>query len=105
MNIFNFNYSMKNIPNYGKLQYQKALVNKTEHFIKRLRWKLFFIQNPLGQSEMQNFGFNTTKAPPQIKELKAFEEELFELIRNIKFKPFYNTFQNKLKKLSIIPKK
>ena len=88
---------MKNIPNYSKLQYQKVLTSKTESFIKRMRWKLFAIQNPNSMTKKITYGFNTTNPPPQIPELKPFEDDMFELIRKIEYQPVQTDFQSKLK--------
>ena len=32
-----------------------------------------------------------------MKEIKPFEDDMFDLVHNIKFKPFTNEFQEKLK--------
>ena len=97
MEKFNFNHSLKNIPLPTKLQYQKKMVSKVESFVSRLRWKLFAIQNP-GMQQKITYGFNTSNAPPQMKELKAFEEDLFALVKNIQYRPVYNSFQTNLSK-------
>ena len=41
--------------------------------------------------------FNTTNPPPPIVELKAFENDMFDLIRKIEYKPIQNDFQTNLK--------
>ena len=46
----------------------------------------------------QNFGFNTTNSPPQLKELVAFEDDLFTMIKELKFRQVRNSFQNDLTK-------
>ena len=62
-----------------------------------MRWKLFAIQNPEIVPRKQTYGFNTTNPPPPMIEMKAFEDDLFDLIRKIEFKPVQNNFQTKLK--------
>ena len=42
MNVKNFQYSLKNIPIPKDNAYLKCLIDKTEHFIKWMRWKAFF---------------------------------------------------------------
>ena len=37
-----FQFSLKNIPIPGKDAYLKDLIHRTESFITRLRWKVFF---------------------------------------------------------------
>ena len=43
-------------------------------------------------------GFISTKPPPIIQEMKEFENDLVDLIQNIKFRHVPNHFQNKLQK-------
>ena len=42
MNVKNLQYSLKNIPIPKDNAYLKSLIDKTEHFIKRIHWKAFF---------------------------------------------------------------
>ena len=94
---FNFGYSTKNIPICSEKQYIKALINKTEIFVKNLRWRTFFFFNPdLENSTKETYGFKSTKSPPFIPELKEFEDGLALLIENIKFRKFDNEFQKLL---------
>ena len=44
------------------------------------------------------YGFISTKPPPIIQELKEFENDLVDLIQNIKFIHVPNHFQNKIQK-------
>ena len=84
---FNFGYSAKNIPICSEKQYIKALINNTEKFVKNLRWRTFFFLNAdLENSIKETYGFNSTKSPPFIPELKEFEDGLSLLIENIKLK-------------------
>ena len=97
MQPIHFNYSLKSIPVPNRLQYQKMLVSKGESFIKRLRWKLFAIQNPSLIKSKLTYGFQTTTPPPSLKQLKAFEDDFFKLIQNVTFRPVKNEFQTKLR--------
>ena len=99
MDQFHIAYSLKNIPIPSRFQYQKLLVNKIESFSRRLRWKTFFILNPGNDIEKvkETFGFKTTNNPPQLSEIKAFEDDLFKLVTNIKFRHTNNHFQRTLK--------
>ena len=98
---FFYDYSLKNIPFPNRDAYLKLLIAKTGEFIERLRWKAFFFLNPNeNKADIPNtFGFNTSKNAPQCKELSAFENDLFELVTNVKFrnKPKDN-FQKDLQK-------
>ena len=98
MEKFVFAHSQKNIPIPSKKSYLKTLIAKTEDFIQRLRWKTFFFLNPNENSNKKNtYGFKTQKTAPQIPELNNFEKDLADLINNIKFTKWRNTFQRELK--------
>ena len=73
------------------------MVGKVESFVGRLRWKLFATQNP-GMQQKTTYGFNTTNSPPQLKELKLFEDDLFALVKNIQYRPVFNSFQSSISK-------
>ena len=96
----NLGYSTKNIPIPNKNRYLKEMISKLESFIKRLRWKAFFFDfknnNEFGPQQMENFGFNTEKTPPQHKDLLSFETDLYQLVRSLKFRKDFDPFQAKL---------
>ena len=59
---------------------------------------MFFILNPQAKKKCkETFGFRSTKNPPMIREMKAFEDDLFNLVNNIKYKPVHNEFQEQMK--------
>ena len=49
------------------------------------------------KNNQQRYGLRSFKIPPPIKELAAFECELIELVKNIKFRKVKNQLQNQLK--------
>ena len=57
---------------------------------------MFHILNPSNKSKL-TYGFKTSLSPPQLAELKPFEDELFSLISHIKFRPFTNQLQQQLR--------
>ena len=67
METKNLGYSTKNIPLSNKDVYKKELIGKTEHFLCRLRWKVFFfLRNDNNDAdEVENFGFHSPKTPPK----------------------------------------
>ena len=69
MELKNFGYSLKNIPLPNKKTYTKLMIEKTQSFLKRLRWKAFFFDNPSENSgdKKQNFRFKSEKCPSQNK--------------------------------------
>ena len=90
---------MKNIPIPSVKAYLTRLVEKAESVLKRMRWKaLFFLRN---EDDLQDasslYGFKTKKCPPQIEELRLFEEDVSYMIENIKFRKVTDNFQKKLK--------
>ena len=98
MDRMSFDYSTKNIPPATKPNYLKCLIEKTEHFIRRLRWRCFFYKYPNASSDnKETYGFKSRKSPPVIEELKEFENCMIDLVQSIKFKDSTNSFQEKLK--------
>ena len=96
-----FNYSMKNIPIPTKNPYLKNLIFKLESFIKRIRWKAYFFEKPNeidDATTVNNFGFKSILTPPKNDHLNAFEEDLYDLVRNIEFKRANTVFKNQLNK-------
>ena len=100
MEKVNLGYSTKNIPFPSERNYRTKLIEQIEAFLKRMRWKAIFynIQNGEEQEKIpQNYGLKTTKCPAQVKELIPFENDLFQLAKNVKFRRTNNEFQQKLK--------
>ena len=96
-----FNYSMKNIPIPSKNANLKNLVFKLESFIKRIRWKTYFFENSNEINETTtatNIRFISVKTPPKNEHLSAFENDLYDLVRNIEFKRINTAFENRLNK-------
>lgn len=108
MDAVSFDYSTKNIPIVSNREaYLKKILDKTELFLKRMRWRAFFYLNPTIKSTAQDtYGFKSRLVPPPINELKEFENRLINLVKNIKFnrkancqfQQALNTDVNKIKK-------
>ena len=102
----NLGYSLNNIPHPPENTYLKKLIQQTESFIKRIRWRAFWFDNDQQQDPSVNptpaghetYGFKSTNTPPQHPDLLHFETELYDLIRNIKFNPFKSQFQQQMDK-------
>ena len=98
MEKFNISYSTKNIPLPSRNDYLQRLIEKTEQFLLRMRWKAYFFLNPDTTSpSKETYGFKSTKNPPPIEELKDFEDDMRKMIESVKFKQVDNPFLNKLK--------
>ena len=101
MERVNFNYSMKNIPIPSKNAYVKKLIFKLESFIKGIWWKAYFLDKPNkidDAATVNNFAFKSVLTPPKKEHLKTFEEDLYDLVRNIEFNRANTVFQNQLNK-------
>ena len=74
------------------------MIEKIELVIKRMRWKAHFYNTSEEAKEVpQNYGFKSLNCPPQIKELSAFENGLFNVLNIIKFRKVQSECQRKLK--------
>ena len=97
----NLGYSMKNIPIPPKKLYLKFMLDKVESFIKRLRWKAFYFdKKQLNQDEepLNTHGFRSEKTPPTNNDLIPFENDIYELIHNLRYRKVTNKFQKNLLK-------
>ena len=104
MEKVNFGYSMKNIPITDQKSYKLQLIVKVEYFIKKIRWRAIFFMKGGNETEPTThktgftFGLNSTKCPPQVKELVPLEEDLIKLVKNLRFRRVDNKFQTTLAK-------
>ena len=97
MERFDIDYSKKNIPLPTKPEYKIQLIAKVESVIKRMRWKLLEFFNELSISEMETYGFPSSKCLSSVDELSAFESDLVMIIKNIEFRKITGVFQSKLR--------
>ena len=75
------------------------MVEKIENFLKQLRWKAYFYENKdqdNTEGEKKNFTFKSNYTPPQNELLSPFEDDMYELLRNIEFREKHNDFPYKL---------
>lgn len=94
-----FNYSTKNIPLSRQRAYKRKLIEKTAHFMKRVRWRAFFYLNPEKKPALkETYGFKTRKTPTTANELKTFEDGMLQIIQNIEFHRNVNHFQRQMKR-------
>ena len=82
--------------------------HEVESVIKRMRWKAHFFLKGDKISDLNNpFGLLSNKTPPTILEMKSFENDVINLIKNIKFRNAENQFQislaNDLKRINSSP--
>ena len=101
MDPINYGYSVKNIPIPTKDQYLFALIKKTESFIKWLRWTAFFFllrfkNTDKNETDGNKYNLKTNRCPPTIDELKAFENDLWNVVENVELGDIQDPFQSKL---------
>ena len=76
--------------------FTRQLIDKTEQFLRRMRWKAFHLLNPGQTADKKTFGFKTKNCPPVIEELRCFEEGMVQIIQNVEFKNMKCQFQKEL---------
>ena len=93
-------YSLKNIPLPSPNQYWKIVIDRIKQVIKRKRWTVLFYHNGKDREEEQpqRFGFKTRTCPPQIDELKAFEEDLIHVAEMVSFHRVSDSLQDAMRK-------
>ena len=92
-------YSLKNIPIPAASAYRRALIEKVESVLKRMRWRAFFFlrgENSGDNGEDEKFGFKSRKCPPQIEEMRPFEDDIVRLVEKIEFRKISDPFQDML---------
>ena len=98
MEKFNFGYSVKNIPIPSEHEYKIQLTEKIEAVIRRMQWKAtFFNEDQEDGFDQRTYGLKSSRTPPVVKELMAFEEDLWKLVTRLRFRRVNCEFQNKLK--------
>ena len=97
MELVNLGHSIKDIPVPNKKVYLQILINSVEKFIQNLRWKTLFYLKPSTKEVKNTFGFKSTKTPPAVPELKPFEDDIIDMMKNIELNNKTNPFQQKLK--------
>ena len=91
-------YSLKNIPIPNRNAHLRSIINKTEEFLQRVRWKVHFFENPSDKGLKETYGFGTTRNAPQSKSLIDFEHDLTHLISNLEYSDMKTPFQKQLSK-------
>ena len=74
----------------------KKLIKMSESIMKRMRWRAFFDLKSEDEEDIQeeeeHYGLNTCRCPPQIDELKSFEDDIANLIGKIQFRKPSDSF-------------
>ena len=92
-------HSLKIIPLPFEKLYKTILIEKVELVIKKIKWKAHLYENSvLNTLNHLNYFFESRKCPPQHKDLMQFENDLPQLIKNVKFKKVGYKFLDQLHK-------
>lgn len=73
-------------------------MDKMANFFKRMRWTVIHYENNFKNDQKETFGFKTSKTPEQQDPLVPFENDMYDMLCNIKFKNHQNKFQKQLAK-------
>ena len=103
LKLIDFEHSLKNIPISNRKYFLTKIFDQTSKFINRLRWKAYFFDlqdshdhpDTPTQDDISK-SFPSKRSAPEIKDLKAFEDDLFDMNKNIKFNNFKSKYQLKL---------
>ena len=99
--IFNIPYSIKNIPNYNLFKYRKLLTYRIEDLIERMRWTVHHDKKKKDgtytEEDNNKYGFRTPLRAPFSKELKAFEDDLIDLISEVETRYVSNPLQDRMR--------
>ena len=92
-----FTYSTKHIPVASDKEYIKQFIDKTEQFLRRMRWKAFHFLKQEKSAAKETFGFKTKNCPPVIEELQNFEEGMTQIIQKVELRKINCQFQKDLR--------
>jgi len=84
----NYTLSSKNISVPPRHIYREKLALKAIQFMRWLKFRVHFHENPLSKTERREFyGLKSDTKPPDTPEsLKDFEREFWNMIKNVKFR-------------------
>ena len=109
MQQIRFNYSLKNIGLPTHDDYRRNIINKTENVIQRMRWKAHFYLNGNNDKtdKTPTIGLKSKQSPPPVPNLRCFEEDVIQMIENIKFRnandQFLNTLESDKRRIKTSP--
>ena len=98
----NFSFSAKNICIPPRKIYEEKLTQKAIDFIRRLRFRAHFHENPhLRTEKREYYGLKSECKPPDVDFLEDFERDFWKLIRSVRYRSDdlgqINNFQKNLK--------
>ena len=100
----NFNSSLKNVPHTTKKEYFLKMNHQAKIFVRNIRWAvcIFLSQDKSKDKEKkERYGFNSQKNPDPQPLVEPFVDEVYDVIKNIKFKQKTNEIQKQFKEKTI----
>ena len=104
-----YTLSQKNISVPPRHIYREKLIQKAIQFIRRLRFRVYYHENPHQKSEKRDFfGLKSESKPPEVTSLIPFETAFWAMIKNVKFRrdvierrnPFQRDLKSKISDLT-----
>ena len=109
MNKITIDHSPKDIPTSSRTQYLTKLFEMTNKFLNKMRWAVFWheknVEATLTGMDLNIDNTNTSvnifpskNSGPYSTKLSAFENDIFNLCKNLKFRKVFSKYQDHLKK-------
>ena len=98
----NFSFSHKNISVPPRKIYEEKLTQKCIDFIRRLKFRVHFHENPhLRTEKREYYGLKSQCQPPDHDHLENFERDFWKMVRSVRYRSDdigkSNNFQKNLK--------
>ena len=87
---------MKSIPLTTERSYLLKLIEQIEMVIKGMRWKVIYCGMKENSIKTEIYRLKSQNTPPLVNELAVCENDLIELVKNIKFRTVHNHLQRTL---------
>ena len=93
----NFDYCTKNI---SIIEYKLKLLYKAKNFCRRIRIKIYRCTDEEYKTNLienkEEYGFKFKFMPKLKNETRGFENKMFDVVKQVKFRKLNENFQNKL---------
>ena len=76
----------------------KKMLEQAGSLIFRMRWKAHNHENTDEVADKKTYGFKSARVPKPLEPLKAFEEDLYNMVCSIEMKHHHDPFQQQLSK-------
>ena len=97
MDAINFGYSMKNIPIPSRYAFKFNLIQKAESTLRTMRWTAHYFLSDKETTGKTKYYIKSRLCPPQIDDMKAFENDVWKMSENVVYRHYTNPFLQQLK--------